>query len=286
MSFFDQAYDEMSLIEVCARLPSELAISAIKRRVNDLRTLLEFMEASGAQPASVVEIKEYFNEILSKYTTDDVFDIFKEDNHPLLFNWLNKANAEKLKNEGKAKLTRKFKFNLAGDKDLDLLDEVMTETLSENIVKQSAVLSILSKANNTIFNQLVERIIKDKRPEVRQCLLAVSHNSDLLTEHQLVVGLKALAASTENVMMIGQLLDMKLFSALKPMERLVSLEKYLNMFPTYKQIKVFSPEPSKEELEMILFSGCIEHNDLVVKLNQQYKDITETVKEEEDKSQS
>ena len=44
MSFFDQAYDDMSLEEVCYRLPSDLAVNALKRRVTNLDTLMSFIE--------------------------------------------------------------------------------------------------------------------------------------------------------------------------------------------------------------------------------------------------
>ena len=38
---------------------------------------------------------------------------------------------------------------------------------------------------------------------------------------------------------------------------------------------VFNPAPSEEEFQLILFAGCIEHNERVVKLNELYKQITE-----------
>ena len=47
MSFFDQAYDEMSWQEICYRLPSELAIDALQRRINNLDTLRMFFDNVG-----------------------------------------------------------------------------------------------------------------------------------------------------------------------------------------------------------------------------------------------
>ena len=47
MSIFDQAYDNMSWQEVCYRLPGDLAVNALKRRVNNLDTLKMFFDNVG-----------------------------------------------------------------------------------------------------------------------------------------------------------------------------------------------------------------------------------------------
>jgi hypothetical protein len=73
-----------------------------------------------------------------------------------------------------------------------------------------------------------------------------------------------------------QALHFKLFSQLKPLERLMALKKYFSYFPKFHKIRVFDPEPTQEEFDMTLFAGCIEHNDIVNDITQAYKDITES----------
>lgn len=282
MSIFDQAYDEMTLVEVCVRLPGELAVNALKRRINDLVSLLEFLETAGSQPADIKPVREHVNNILNKYSVVDIFDTFKQESHPALFNWLNEENAKRLKEEGKDKLTRKFKFNLSKDNDIETLGEVLIDILAEDFVNQPAIVSVLQKADSTVFNQLLDSVIRDARPEVKQCILGVSTNRGLLTDHQLTIGLKAFAQSATPLAGIGGLLNFKLFSALRPDERLYALEKYFSYFPKYRQLSVFNPEPSKEEFDLILFAGCIEQNDLVSKLNKVYQEITEELPPKEE----
>ena len=38
---------------------------------------------------------------------------------------------------------------------------------------------------------------------------------------------------------------------------------------------MFNPAPSFDEFQMILFAGCIEYNERIVKINDLYKLITE-----------
>jgi hypothetical protein len=287
MSIFDQAYDEMTLVEVCVRLPGDLAIRALKRRINDLVSLKEFVETVASQPADIKEVRSHINSVLNKYAATDILDTFPQEYHPSLFKWLSEDNAKRLKEDGKDKLTRKFKFNLSKGDELDTLDEVLKDVLAEEFVQHSQVISVLNKADATVFNQLLDRVVKDKRPEVRQCILSVVSNRDLLSEHQLTMGLKAFAQSGSQLNGLGGLLSFKSFSSLKPAERLPALQKYFNYFPKYRQLQIFSPEPSKEEFDLILFAGCIEQNDLVTSLSSQYQQITEELppKDTEDDSQ-
>src|SRR5690348_15663216 len=125
MSIFDQAYDEMTLQEVCFRLPGELAVRALKRRVNDLPTLLDFIKAVGSQPTFVPDLKQHINGLITNEQVADVLTLFGQETHSSLFGWLDDANKNRLKNEGRESLSTKFLFNLAGEKDLDDLKYVL-----------------------------------------------------------------------------------------------------------------------------------------------------------------
>jgi len=162
------------------------------------------------------------------------------------------------------------------------LSEVLADILTEEFANQGSIISVLQKANSKVFNQLLDTVMRDTRPEVRQCVLGVSLNRNLLTDHQLTMGLKAFAQATTPLHGFGGLLSVKTFSALRPEERLHALEKYLNFFPKYRQLVVFEPEPSKEEFDMILFAGCIEQNDLVNRLSKTYQEITEELPPKEE----
>ncbi len=282
MSIFDQAYDEMTLTEVCSRLPGELAIKAITRRINDLPSLLDFVKTVGSQPSFVKDLSAHINDVFSKYSTQDILNTFEQGLHPSLFAWLNDGNKNRLKNEGKDKISTTFLFNLSGSKELDSLKSVLENVLGEQSVRQSAVLSVLNKADQDIFPQLLDIVVKDQRPEVRECILAISTfgNNQLVSDLQKTIALKAFVKSGQ--LRAVNVLDFKLFSTLKPLERLTALAKYLNYFPTYRQVKVFDPSPTEDEFNLILFAGCIEHNDLVSKLSKQYKEITEEDAPEEE----
>ena len=275
MSIFDQAYDEMTLTEVCSRLPGELASRAIYRRVNDLPSLLDFIKSVGTQPSFSKDLKLHINSVVAKIPSADLLSTFEKELHHSLFHWLDDDNKNRLKNEGKESLDTKFLFNLAKEDDLEVLSLVLTKTLAEPIVKQSAVLSVLDKADPSVFPQLLDVVIKDQRPEVKECILAVSKfgNKQLIGEMHKLVALKAFVKSGQIKVM--NRLDFKLFSALKPKERIDAISKYFNYFPKYRKLRVFDSEPTEDEFSMILFAGCLEHNDVILKLKQQYKDITE-----------
>lgn len=288
MGFFDKQYDQMNLQEVCYRLPSELAVGSLKRRITDLMTLLDFVKTVGGQPTFVPELKEHINNLISNETVPNVLAVFDKEQHKSLFGWLNETNKNRLKNEGRASLDRKFLFNLAGNKDLEDLKAVLTNILEEPEVKIMAVSSVLNKADPEIFGQLMDIVIRDKRPEVRQCVLALnSKNANLVSDNQLLVGLKAFVVSFTKLPQINKL-DFKLFSNLKPLERLGALGKYFTYFRPYHKISVFSTNPSQEEFDTILFAGCLEHNDLVVELNEKFKQLTqmdEPVKDTDDEDE-
>ena len=276
MSIFDQAYDEMSLQEVCYRLPGDLAVRALKRRVNGLPELLDFIKTVGSQPTFVPDLKNHINGLITTETVADVLTLFGQETHSSLFGWLDDANKNRLKNEGRDSLSTKFLFNLAGEKDLEDLKHVLDSVLKDAAPRTSAVLSVLDKADSKIFPQLMDVVSKDTRPEVRECILAINNsaNSNLVSDHQRTVALKAFVKSTSSLPYMGKQ-NFKSFTALKPKERLDAISKYFNYFPSFRKIDIFEPSPTQEEFDMILFAGCIEFNDLVSKLSNRYKEITE-----------
>lgn len=276
-SFFDQEYDNMTWHEVCYRLPGELAINALKRRVTNLDTLMMFFEHVHSQPSSIKELRDHVNDVISSHTVDEIFDKFETERHPLLFNWLNSENKDRLKTDGqeKDKLSHKFLFNLSQPDDVDGLSKVLDHVLEEDHPKQSEVLSVLNKVSNAHFNPLLERVLRDKRPEVRVCVLSVSdvNNHKLISNYQKVIGLKAMVGMKFSNVRINTL-DFKVFSELRPAERMEALSRYLNGFPKYRQLQVFDPMPTEDEFQLVLFAGCIEHNEEIKRLNQLYKEIT------------
>ena len=285
MSIFDAAYDEMSLSEVCYRLPGELAVRSLKRRIDNLPTLLDFIKTIGTQPNFVPELKTHINGIISNEAVADIIATFDKSLHSSLFGWLDDSNKARIKNEGRASLDVKLLFNLADEKDLDDLKYVLDSVLKDPTLRTSQIHSVLNKAEHKIFPQLMDMVAADPRPEVKECILAVRSNNDLISDHQRTVALKAFVKSTNRLPYLNKQ-NFKSFSALKPKERLDALNKYFNYFPSYRQIEIFEPSPTQEEFDMIVFAGCLEYNDLVVSLSSRYKQITQEeaplVKEEDD----
>jgi hypothetical protein len=277
MSIFDQAFDEMSWEEVCYRLPGELAVNALKRRITNLETLSMFLECVHSQPSNIKPLNDHINSVLSDYSPDEIFEKFEQERHPLLFNWTNKENKERLKNDGKDKLTHKFLYNLSDANDVESLGKVFDHVLAQNPVVQSEALSVLNKISNKHFVPFLNRILSDNRPEVRALVLCVNDygNRKLISKHQMVMGLKALS-KIKFFDRAFEIVDFSLFSELKPLERLNTLKTYLSRFPKYKQIKIFDPMPTEDEINFVLFAGCIEHNELVQEISGMYKDITES----------
>ncbi|MFA5024260.1 MAG: hypothetical protein WC523_04850 [Patescibacteria group bacterium] len=275
MSFFDQAYDAMTWQEVCYRLPSELAISALKRRVTNLDTLKMFFDNVGTQPANIKQLKEHVNSVLSSEKIDDVFNNFDSTYHPTLFNWMTKENSDRFKAVDLSKLGLKFLFNLTDSKDQAGLDAIMDKVLSEDI-NSAHIRSVLSKADDKCVAPLLNKLSVDVRPEVRACLLCVpGSNSDKVSELQKIIGLKALAKCTSSPLNAVNMLGLGVFSSLRPAERMVALERYLDCFPNYHKMPAFIPAPSEEELRIILFAGCLTENESTNKIMEKYKLITE-----------
>jgi hypothetical protein len=276
MSFFDEAYDAMTLDEISYRLPSELAVNALKRRLDNLPTLLDFIKTIGTQPSYVKELKDHINGIISNEKVADIVQVFDTTLQPSLFGWLNEENKNRIKDEGRASLDKKFVFNLAGEEDLEDLKYVLEETLKEPTANTPHIRAVLDKANYKIFPQLMNIIVGDTRPEVRETILGVRdpQNNSLISDYQRTAALKAFVKSNNRLPYINKQ-NFKSFTALKPKERLDALNKYLGYFPSFRQLEVFDPMPTQEEFDMILFAGCLEYNDLVVKLSHKYKEITQ-----------
>ncbi len=278
MSFFDQAYDDMSWQEVCYRLPSELAVNALKRRITNLDTLKICFDNLGNQPSTIKALKDHVNVVLSGAKIDDIFTTFDETYHPVLFNWMTQDNINRFKTYDPSKLGMKLLFNLTDSKDQDGLNAIMDKILAEPEFNQAHLRSVLRKADDKCVMGMLNKVVQDPRPEVRVCVLSVPglSNKETVSDLQKIIGLKALAkcASSQPLKTIN-VLNISVFNSLRPLERLTALEKYLSYFPVYKKVAAFDPAPSEEEFQMILFAGCIEHNDKVTKLHELYKQITQ-----------
>jgi hypothetical protein len=278
MSFFDQVYDDMSWNEVCYRLPSDLAINALQRRINNLDTLRMFFDSVGSQPVSVQSLKEHVNAIISDEDPEDILDTFEKDYEKTLFNWLDNTNRKRIKDHDPDKLSTKFLFNATDSDDDKGLKVILDRVLNEDPFSQAHLRAVLGKTDDKHFNSLIDTVLRDSRPEVRVCVLGVSglSNKSLISDHQKVIGLKALVkCGNHRPVTSMSVLNVGVFGSLRPLERLSALETYFSYFPKYRKIQAFDPAPTQEEFDMILFAGCIEHNDKVTKLHEAYKLITE-----------
>lgn len=276
MSIFDSAYDEMSWEEVCYRLPGDLAVQSLKRRITNLDTLLMFFASCKNQGRAVSEIRSHVNSILNNYPAADILKQFGEEYHQVLFDWTDVANRKRLKDDAKSELTIKQLFNMTDAKDSKGLDEVLERILADAEIKQSMVLSVLHKADVSAFLPLLNRVIRDKRDEVRCCVLSIGDvaKGKLVSDNMKIVGLKSWAKGKDIGLSGIDTLDFNLISSLRPAERLDVLKKYLSKFPHYRKMSVFVKDPTDEELDLTLFAGCIDQNDLVVELKDLYNKIT------------
>jgi len=214
-----------------------------------------FFEHVGSQPAHVKELRTHINDVIADFTVDEVFEKFKAPSHPLLFTWMDDNNKKKLKTEGQENLSHKFLFNLSGPEDIGGLNKVLDSVLAEEHPAQSQIISVLNKVSSKNFNSFLDRVLKDARPEVRVCVLSVGdvHNEPQISNFQKVIGLKALTKmGVSDHRNIG-ILDFKVFSELRPADRMTALERYFNQFPKYRQIRIFNPEPTADEFRLALF---------------------------------
>ena len=283
MSLFDQAFDVMTWKEVCYRLGGEgdLAVNALKRRITNLETLKLFFDNFsnvGKQPVSTKPLKEHINSILTSYLPADIFSVVGDEKYqPVLFAWMDKDNIARFRDYDPTKMGTKFVFNILDAKDQSSMEKMLEQILAEQEVNQQHLRAVLRKADLKCLPLLFDRIVSDSRPEVRANILSVRglSSKDLVSDLGKVVGLKALAKCMGNPLASVNVLSMDLFCRLKPLERLIALERYMSFFPPYRKVKVFDPAPSKEEVEVILFIGCAEHDERVAALKGVYKMITE-----------
>ena len=273
-----QAYDEMELYEVMCRLPGEFALDAIKRRIDTPDKLMDFFTTPDVEGAKKFDpVKAHINSIIRNFTVDDMLNKIEIKFYSKLFGWLDKSNKSRFLDEGKDKLPIDFIFNLSDKKNIDemiyVLDRILTGPVEPTI---SQITSILNRVDATCFQRLADKVLKDNRPLIRSSILSAYGNFKLVSDHQKMIALKAFAkipSSIDGSRHI-QPIDFKLFQSLKPLERLMALDRYLNYFRSSK--RVFDPAPSREEFDAILFAGCFEFNDLVENITKKYKVITET----------
>jgi hypothetical protein len=287
----NQAYDEMDLSEVVCRLPSEFAIGSIKRRIDNVDKFKEFFKTRDVGGAiKCNEVKNHINKVVSLTSVDDIFDTLTPEYHPTLFGWLNATNKTRLLENGKDRLTVEFIFNLTKSDDLDGMRYILDRVLLENEPQIPKITSILNKIDTGYFQQLVDSVIKDTRPKVKSSILSVHNGSSVKTisDHQKMIALKAFAKipTSDKGSRHIQPLDFKLFQNLKPLERIMALDRYLTYFPTHRKIKVFNPEPTQEEFDFILFAGCFQFNDVVEDIVKKYNAITKDEKPDKDGSAS
>ena len=154
MSFFDSAFDQMSFSEVSFRLPSEIAVRALQRRIINLDTLLSFFAICGNNSTGVPELKKHINTVLNSSSAKDILAKFEEKYHPTLFSWIDDANKARLKKDGASALNTKLLFNMTDGKDAEGLESILDSILAEKELKQASVLSVLQKAELQAFPQL------------------------------------------------------------------------------------------------------------------------------------
>lgn len=278
---FDRIYDQMDLREVMFRLPSEMAINAIKRRIKTADELPTMFAIQDKLSVKVPSLKSHINDLISGVEVEDLLEKIPVENHPHLFSWLDNKNSKRILESGNEKLTIELVFNLTDAKDIGGMTKVLERILKDTEPKLSKVSSVLRKIDSQYFLQLVDLVLRDQRDYIRTAVLAIPDgNYKLLSETQKMIAVKALAkvpASCESPKAI-QKIDFKLFQNLKPLERIMALDKYLDYFSKYKKIKVFDPAPTEDELNAILWAGCFEYNDLVEEIKTKYMDITENEK--------
>lgn len=277
MSFFDQIYDEMTWEEVCSRIggEGELAVNALRRRITNLETLKMFFDNAGKKPTIVKALKEHVNSILNQFEVNDIFNAFGDEKYqPTLFTWMDQNNITRFRGFDQAKLGTKFLFNITDAKDQAGLEAMMHKILAEPEVNQPHLRAILRKADSKCLPTLLDCVLRDPRPEVKANILAV-HGKDMVSDLHKVIGLKALAKCKDNPLASINVMSMGIFGILKPLERIVALEKYMSFFPLYKKTNVFDPASSWEEVQLILFVGCEEYSERIAELNKTYKSITD-----------
>ena len=276
--FLNKIFDDMTWDELICRLPGELAVAAINRKVSDFDKMKEFFEHQDRNAFNVTGIKDHINSMISNTSVTDILVAFPKEEHPVLFKWINEDNKKRIMDEGKKELSIEFVFNLTKSDDLDGMSELLDRILATDPPEIKKISSVIGKVDSKYFQLFVERLLKDKRAQVRACVLS-THNQgyDTISDHQKLVALKALAKlpSADQRLSYINPIDFPLFANMKPFERLTALDIYLGYFPEFKKIQVFKTKPTEEEFNSILFAGCFDHTTLVENIMKKYKAITE-----------
>ena len=280
--FINQIYDEMDLKEVICRLPGDMAVAAIERRIQTPTDLVEFFQAAAVEKetSKCVPVKNHINSIVEAHDNiADVLNAVDSHWHPVLHGYLNDTNKDRFLTEGADVLSVKFQFNLTKSDDIAGLSRVLTRIISDTEPSYSQVLSVLNKVVPEHFQTLAKLCLKSDKPIVKASILAVynEYNYETISDHQKMIALKAFAKipSSHEGLQSCQPVDFQLFKDMKPLERLLALDRYLSLFPVYQKRKAFDPAPSEEEFEDILFAGCFQYYDLVESITNKYKAITE-----------
>jgi len=246
MSFFEQAFDAMTMGEIICRLPG-----------------LSKLES----------IRSHINQVLSGESVDDILETFEENTHPKLFQWMSSDNSLRVKDEGIDKIDVKFTFNLTKSDDLDGLGDVLNIVLAEDSADAPKIQAVLEKATADVFNNLINKVLKDERELVRAIPICLSYRQRKnLTDHQKLISLKAYASSMPGRTI--DVLDFKLFSQLRAGERYSVLSTYLGQFPSYRKYKCFDPMPSETEFDVLLFAGSIDDHELIGAIRKKFEAVT------------
>lgn len=272
MSFFDKMFDDMSNNELVCRLPGELAFKALKRKVTNLESMFKFVMVSNTI-INIIEVKNYFNDIIANNSIDDALEVFK-DKHALLFSICNEQNRKRLKDSDNSKKDYKLLFNCSNAKDADELHKALLLVLESEEIKQSAIISILHKADQSVIPRLVNVITKDKRPEVRCSLLYLGSVAKrrMLDSAITLMALKALGQSS----IVSHGIDKQKFSVfcdLQPEHRIPALKAYLNLFVQLKPTNPFDDFPTEEMINIALFAGAIDNVCVAEEIKKLYDEI-------------
>lgn len=286
MSFIEKIYDQLSLEEIICRIPSEHALNALKKRVSDLNGLKLFFNANDAGGASKSKtVKEHINTVLGQSDPKEIFSEFDQSYHTAIFGWLNDENKKKFVNEARDVMTIEFVYNISDTKSIEDMDYITDRILNASVLEPSKITTVLRSVEKNIFATLLNKVLRDQRPEARATVLSiVGKNFEEVSDHQKMIGLKAFAKLSSDSAKVNHInsLDFKLFKDLKPLERIMALDKYLDHFPPYKKIKAFDPEPSEDEMNIILFAGCFQYTDLIDSIKEKYEKITQLDKPEDE----
>ena len=274
MGFFDQAYDEMTMGEVICRLPGELALKSLKKRLSDLDTVHEFITSAPNSLSKVSEINYHINDILKGEDVGDILEKFESESHPILFQWMSSDNSKRVSDDAGAELDIKFAFNLTKSDDLDGMTGILDRILAESSPEASQVQSVLEKSKGDVFLSLANTVLRDSRELVRAVPICLSYvNRSKLSDHQQVVSLKAYASAMPGRKI--NVLGFDLFTNLRAGERYGVLSAYLDQFPTHRKLQCFNPMPTDTEFDFLLFAGSIDDNERMQSIKDRFIAITQ-----------